>query len=223
MVVEREVVQDRRRRSGVAVISLRRIWLTQQLQASGASFRHIVPQLGNRLLPDFRPPLLLDAADIPCAMLVTILWELSRVRDMTPTLVLFPAHQPGLARLLALPLAVNVLIADTVSVETLASWLKKAPELERRIQNTPPEWVGAKPPLSGDLPVATLDTLRALAPYGAVGPATITEAAALAGMSRRQFCYQLSALRSVVGLSPAHRYRPAALAAAIYTALIASN
>jgi hypothetical protein len=219
--MEREVLQDRRRQPGVAVISLRRIWLTQQLQASGTSFRHIVPQLGNRLLPDFRPPLLLDVAEMPRSMLVAILWELSRVPDMTPTLALFPAHEPGIARLLALPLSVAVLIADTVPVEILAAWLRAAPQLARRTARTPPAWVGAKPPQIGELPVATLDTLRALAPYGAGAPANITEAAVFAGVSRRQFCYQLAALRAVVGLSSAHRYRPPMLATEIHAALVA--
>ena len=219
--MEHDGTHERRRQSGVAVISLRRTWLTQRLHLSGVSFRHIVPQLGPRLLPDFRPPLLLDAAQMPLSMLVTILWELTRLRDMTPTLVLIPADMLGLAPLVTLPLAVNVLLADTVSATSLASWLRMAPQFARRIRETPPAWVDIEPVQVGSLPDCALDVLHALAPYGVPAPADITVAAAQAGMSRRLFCYQLAALRSITGVSPARRYRPPALAAAICTALTA--
>lgn len=210
---------------GVAVISWRRPWISQHLQAAGASSRHIIPQLGPSLLPAFRPPLLLDTVGMPLPLLVAILWELSQGRDVTPTLALLPLNQPGLARLLTLPLAVNVLIADTVPTDTLGLWLRLAPQLERRSASASPAIVGLGPPPADllNLPAHTLDALHALAPYGSAPPASITEAAERAGMSRRLFCYQLAAIRAVVGLPSTRRYRPSALAAAICEALVSSK
>ena len=218
-----ECGQARRRQHGVAVLSLRRPWLTRQLQEVGVPLLHLIPQLGPALLPAFRPPLplLLDTAAMPQSMLVTVLWELSRERPRMPTLALVAPHQPGLARLIALPLTMTVVLADTTPAATLGRWLRIAPRIARRSAAAPPAVVGLEPALGErlDLPAYTLDILRALAPYGGAPPASITAAAQHAGMSRRLFCYQLTALRAVVGLPATRRYRPPALAAAIGAAL----
>jgi hypothetical protein len=216
---------ERRGQPGVAVLSLRRRWLVPHLQASGMAVRHILPQLGpqpgQRLLPAFRPPLLLDVAHMPLPMLVAVLWELAHVRERTPTVVLIPAGAPGLARLVGLPLAVNVILADTVGAETRALWLAMAPQFAPRIPDAPPAWVGLVPmPAPLPLPPFTLATLHALAPWGAPAPASLAAAARQAGISRRLLCYQLAALRRLVGLPPQRRYHLPALAAALVTALV---
>lgn len=72
------------------------------------------------------------------------------------------------------------------------------------------------------LPAYTLDALHALSPFGGKPPANITEAAQRAGISRRLFCYQLAAIRAVVGISSDRRYRPPALASMICTAIASS-
>lgn len=222
MLVELEIGNERRRQPGVAVISWRRPWITQQLAAAGIPSRHILPQPGPTLLPAFRPPLLLDTVEMPLPLLVAILWELNRVRELTPTLALLPPTEPGLARLLALPLAISVLLADTVPTDILGLWLRLAPQIVRRTASTPPALVGLGPPPADllNLPVYTLDALYALAPYGAPPAGSITEAAQQAGISRRLFCYQLAAIRAVVGVPASRRYRPPDLAAAICAALV---
>lgn len=219
--MELEIGNERRHQPGVAVLSLRRLWISQQLASAGIPSRHIIPQLGPTLLPAFRPPLLLDTVDMPLPLLVAILWELSRMRELTPTLALLPPTEPGLARLLALPLAISVLLADTVPTDTLGLWLRLAPQIVRRTAATPPAMVGLGPPPPEllSLPAYTLDALRALAPYGGPPAVSITEAAQQAGISRRLFCYQLAAIRAVVGVPATRRYRPPDLAEAICAAL----
>ncbi|NNJ12198.1 hypothetical protein EKD04_017855 [Chloroflexales bacterium ZM16-3] len=211
---------DRRRDAGVAVISFRRAWLAQRLLASGVSVRHVVPQLGHPLLPDIRPPLLLDSVSMPPRMLTAILWELRTVRHI-PTLALISGDAPGVGRLLALAPAVHVVIADTVPPETLALWLRMAPALAaRRLVTASPAWVGVVAP-AVPLPAATLAALYALAPYGSEPSASLADAAQRIGVSRRQLCYHLAALRAALGVPPQRRYRPHALAAAICQAIVA--
>lgn len=217
--MELELGQEWRYPQSIAVISFRRSELTRRLKAVGAPFRHIIPQLGQTFLPELRPPLLLDAAEMPLPILVAILWELSRVRKITPTLALVPPNQPGLARLIALPLSVNVLMADDVTDGTLGLWVRMAPLIARRAESLAPVEVGMPPAEMLNLPAYTLDALRALSPFGSKPPATITEAAQRVCISRRLFCYQLAAIRAVVGIPSERRYRPPALASAIYAAI----
>lgn len=208
---------DRRRADGVAVISFRRAWLTLRLHAAGVAVRHVVPQLGEPLLPAIRPPLLLDAASMPPRLLPAILRELGRMRPIL-TLALIAGDAPGLGQLVALAPAVQVVLSDTVPPATLALWLRMAPILAHRPVDVPPAWVGVAAPAL-PLPGATLDALYALAPYGAAPAASLTAAARRIGMSRRQLCYHLAALRAVVGIPRQRRYRPLALATAICQAI----
>lgn len=213
--------QERRRLTGVALVSLRRAWLADVLNAHDVAVRHVVPQLGASLFPAFRPPLLLDVLGIPMPMLVAMLWELRHTPSLSPTLIVLPAHAPGLHRLAAIPSAVSLLVAETTPADQLARWLRVAPHLVRRAHQAPPAGVGLPPLPPGVLPLPTftLDVLRALAPYGAPAPQSVTEAAARAGVSRRLFCYRLAAIRAVLGISPERRFRPPDLAAAITTAI----
>lgn len=225
IVVELEPGQERRSHQGIAVISLRRVELTRRLKAAHAPFRHIVPQLGPTLVPELRPPLLLDTIGMPLPMLVAILWELSRARNIMPTLALVPPDQPGLARLIALPRSVHALVADDVTDETLGLWARMAHLIERRPGSMAPVEVGMPMTSAGmvNLPAYTLDALHALSPFGGKPPATMTEAAQRAGISRRLFCYQLAAIRAVVGIPSDRRYRPPALASTICAAIAAGD
>jgi len=220
--VELELGQEWRYHQSVAVISLRRADLSHRLKVSHAPFRYIIPQLGQAFLPELRPPLLLDTVDMPLPMLVAILWELTRVRNITPTLALVSPQQVSLARLIALPLSVNVLVADDVTDGTLGLWARMAPFISRRTGSMAPVEVGMSTASVGmlNLPSYTLDALRALSPFGGRPPATISEAAQRAGISRRLFCYRLAAIRAVVGIPPNRRYRPPALASLICEAIV---
>ncbi len=225
MVVELELGQERRYHQGIAVISLRRVELTRRLKAAHTPFRHIVPQLGPTLVPELRPPLLLDTIGMPLPMLVAILWELSRARNIMPTLALVPPDQPSLARLTTLPLSVHALVADDVTDETLGLWVRMAHMIGRRPGSLAPVEVGMPTASVGtlNLPAYTLDVLHALSPFGGRAPANMTEAAQRVDMSRRLFCYQLAAIRAVIGIAPDRRYRPAALASAIYAGIASAE
>lgn len=213
--------EERRRQPGVAVISLRRAWLTQYLHQTGVGFRHIIPQLGSALLPRFRPPLLLDVAGMPVPLIIALLRELDRARPLIPTLALIPAASPANARLLTPIPAIQAIVSDAAPPETLALWLRVLPQLGRASSTMSPAWVSVPAPLTQALalPTYSLDLLHALAPYGSAPPASIDDAASAAGVSRRLFYYRLAALRAVVGLPSNRRYRPPALATAICAAL----
>jgi hypothetical protein len=213
--------QERRSHQGIALLSMRRVALTLRLAAVHVPVRHLLPQLGPPIVPEFRPPLLLDTIEMPLPLLVTILWEVSRARTAMPTLALVPPDRPGVARLAALSRSVHALIADDVPDATLGLWVRMAPQFGRRSASVAPVEVGlpALPAGMGPLPAFTLDVIHALVPFGGRPAATLTEAAQRVGVSRRLFCYQLAALRAVVGLPADRRYRPPNLAAALCAAL----
>ena len=223
--MELELGQERRYHQGIAVISLRRVELSRRLKAANVLFRHMIPQLGPTLVPELRPPLLLDTIGMPLPMLVAILWELSRARHIMPTLALVPPDQPLLARLAALPLSVHALVADDVTDETLGLWARTAHIIGRRPGSLAPVEVGIPLTSAGklNLPAYTLDVLHALSPFGGRSPVNMVEAAQRVDMSRRLFCYQLAAIRAVVGIPPDRRYRPAALASAIYAGIASGD
>jgi hypothetical protein len=188
--------------------------------------RHIALQDGPQLLPDFRPPLLLDTTGLALPTLVSVLVALQR--QALTTLALVAPTDIRLLRLLPLCSAVRVIAADTPDLTCLAPFTRHLYCIQASLPPTStPAWVGLVPPpdLKPKLAPFLLPALAALqcAPDLKVA-AKACAVAANRKISRATLLRLLSSTRTALGMpaGAAARYRPPVLAAAILDALAAS-
>ncbi len=211
--------RDLRSLVGGAVVSERRAWLREQLQAAGIGFRFLLLQSTTRgnIIPALLPPVIIDTVGMPLATVVGLFDDLQAMKPLPPTVVVVAPEAVGQQRLALLCPAVYALVTDALLPNLRPLITHMGVVGRQRYSGVVPLCLGFTPaPLARAVDATVIPVLAVL-----TASRTFDEAAATMTMSTRTLHRKLATLRTQLGLPSATstRYRPQEVVDALLDAI----